>query len=81
MPCSVTSFMSDSLTPWTVAQQAALSMGFFRQKYWSGLPCPPTWDLTHQGIKLTSPALKADYLPLGHLGSPKVIYAVIKYLK
>ena len=74
MPCSVTSFMSDPLTPWTVAQQAALSMGFFRQKYWSGLPCPLTWDLTHQGIKLTPPALKAGSLPLSHLGSPKVIY-------
>ena len=29
------------LTPWTVAHQAPLSMGFSRQEYWSGLPCPP----------------------------------------
>ena len=28
-------------TPWTVAHQAPLSMGFSRQEYWSGLPCPP----------------------------------------
>ena len=28
-------------TPWTVARQAPLSMGFSRQEYWSGLPCPP----------------------------------------
>ena len=27
-------------TPWTAAHQAPLSMGFFRQEYWSGLPCP-----------------------------------------
>ena len=30
-----------SVTPWTVAYQAPLSMGFSRQEYWSGLPCPP----------------------------------------
>ena len=33
--------VSDSATPWTVARQAPLSMGFSRQEYWSGLPCPP----------------------------------------
>ena len=33
------------VTPWTVAGQAPLSMGFSRQEYWSGLPCPSTWDL------------------------------------
>ena len=41
---------SDSATPWTVALQVALSMGFSRQEwagvgYWSGLPCPPPGDL------------------------------------
>ena len=35
------------VTPWTVAHQAPLSMGFFRQEYWSGLPCPPPGDLPH----------------------------------
>ena len=29
------------MTPWSIACQAPLSMGFFRQEYWSGLPCPP----------------------------------------
>ena len=38
LSCSI---MSDSATPWTVARQAPLSMGFPRQEYWSGLPCPP----------------------------------------
>ena len=35
-------------TPWTVAHQAPLSMGFSRQEYWSGLPCPPP-DATQIG--------------------------------
>ena len=34
-------------TPWTVACQAPLSMGFSRQEYWSKLPCPPPGDLLH----------------------------------
>ena len=44
----------------TVADQAPLSMGFSRQEYWSGLPCPLPGDLPNLGIKpisLTSPAL------------------------
>ena len=41
-------------TPWTVAQQAPLSMGFSRQEYCSGLPCPPPGDLPDPGIKPTS---------------------------
>ena len=32
-------------TPWTIAHQAPLSMGFSRQEYWSGLSCPPPWNL------------------------------------
>ena len=64
--------MSDSLaTPWTVAGQVPLSMGFPRQEYWSGLPCPPPEDLTNLGIEPMFPALEADSLPLRHLGSPK----------
>ena len=38
--------------PWTVACQASLSMGFFRQEYWSGLPCPTPGDLPDPGIEL-----------------------------
>ena len=44
----------------TVAHQAPLSMGFSRQEYWSGLPCPSPGDLPDPGIEpvsLTSPAL------------------------
>ena len=42
------------VTPWTVAYQAPLSMGFSRQEYWSGLPCPPPGDLPDPGIEPTS---------------------------
>ena len=45
------------VTPWTVAHQAPLSMGFSRQEYWSGLPWPPPGDLPDPGIEPVSPAL------------------------
>ena len=68
-------------TPWTVARQAPLSMGFSRQVYWNGLPCPPPRDLPDPGIKpasLMSPAMAggffttsftwgASYVPLIYL--------------
>ena len=38
------------VTPWTIAHQAPLSMGFSRHEYWSGLPCPPLGDLSDPGI-------------------------------
>ena len=41
-------------SPWTVAHQASLSMGFSRQEYWSGLSCPPPGDLPDPGIELAS---------------------------
>ena len=45
-----------SCDPWTVAHQAPLSMGFSRQEYWSGSPCPFPEDLLNPGIKPESPA-------------------------
>ena len=59
-------------TPWTVACQAPLSMGFCRQESWSGLSCPPSGDLPETGIKTmtpTSPALQVDSLPICLLSS------------
>ena len=50
-------------------------MGFSRQEYWSGLPCPPPGDLPDPGIEPVSPvalALQAESLPLSHWESPKV---------
>jgi len=61
-------------TPWTVAHQGLLSMGFSRQEYWTGLPCPLPGDLPDLGIEPMSPvasALQADSLPLSHWGSPE----------
>ena len=49
-------------TPWTVARQAPPSMGFSRQKYWSGLPFPSPGDLPNPGIEPRSPSLQADAL-------------------
>ena len=53
---------------WAVAHQAALTMGFSNQEYWSGSPCPPPWDLPDPGIEpisLTSPALAGRFFTLG----------------
>ena len=61
--------MSNSLvTPWTIAHQAPLSIGFPRQEYWSGLPFPSPGDCPDPAIKRASPAWQADSLPLSHLG-------------
>ena len=51
-------------TPWTITHQAHPSMGFSRQEYWSGLPCPPPGDLPKPGIEplsLMSPALTGRF--------------------
>ena len=53
-------------TLWTVAHQAPLSMGFSRQEYWSGLPCPSPGGLPNSRTEPVSPALQADSLPLSH---------------
>ena len=55
----VTKSCPTHVTPWTVASQAPLSIGFSRQEYWSGLPLPTPGDLPNPGIKPTSPALHA----------------------
>ena len=52
------------VTPWTVASQAPLFMGFSRRAYWSVWPRPPPGDLSDPGIKLTplmSPALAGEF--------------------
>ena len=51
------------VTLWIVACQAPLSMGFYRQEYWSGLPCPSPGDLPDPGIEPRFPALQTDSLP------------------
>ena len=60
------------VTPWAVACQTPLSMGFSRQEYWSGLPFPSPGDLPDARIKPVSPELQADPLLLSHLGNPQL---------
>ena len=48
-------------TPWTIARQAPLPMGFPRQEYWSGLPFPTLRDLPDPGIKPESLALAGGF--------------------
>ena len=64
------------VTPWTVACQASLSMGFSRQEYWSGSPCPPPGDFPDPGIEPRSPAWQMDSLTLIPPGKP----SIVKYL-
>ena len=72
------------VTPWTVAHQAPLSMGFPRQEYWSGLPCPSPGDLPDPRMEPLSPgapAMQADSLPLSHQRSPRYVYIYIYIYK
>ena len=69
-----------SVTPWTVAHQAPLSMGFSRQEYWSGLPCPPPGDLPDPGIKcmyLMPPALAGGFFTTNSPGKPTLVYTLL----
>ena len=55
-------------TPWTIAHQAPLSMGFPRQEYWRGLPFPPLGDLPDPRIELVSlasPSLACGFFTTG----------------
>ena len=58
------------MTPWTVAHQVPLSMGFSRQEYWSGLPFPSPGDLPDSGIEPGSSASQVDALPSEPPGKP-----------
>ena len=58
-------------TPWTVARQAPLSVGFSRQGYWSGLPFPSPGDLPNPGMEcasLMSPASAGGFFSTGTTG-------------
>ena len=63
------------VTPRTIAHQAPLPMGFSRQEYWSGLPCPPPGDLPDPGItpvSLRSPALAGGFFTNSTPGKPSI---------
>ena len=64
--CLFTKLCLTLATPWIVACQASLSMGFPRQEYCNGLPFPSPWDLPNPG---TEPAFPALYVPGGSDGN------------
>jgi len=54
--------MSDSfVTPWTVAHQVLLPMGYSRKEYWYGLPVPSPGNLPYPGMETVSPALAGRF--------------------
>ena len=68
------------VTLWTVAHQAPLSVGFFRQEYWSGLPFPSPGDLPDPGTEpgsLTSPALEDGFFTTRDTWEAVFIYLFI----
>ena len=74
--CELLSCAQLFATPWTVTPQAPLSMGFSRQEYWSGLPCPSPGDLPNSGIKRTSLALADDLFTTSATWAPLVAQKV-----
>ena len=80
-PCVLSLFSHLRLfaTPWTVARQVLLSMGFSRQEYWSGLPFPLPGDLPDPEIEPGSPALEADALTSEPPGKPSKFLLVIYF--
>ena len=68
--CKSHSFVSDSVSLWTIACQAPQSMEFSRQEHWSAQPFPSPGNFSDPGIKPGSPALQADSLPSEPAGKP-----------
>ena len=64
------------MAPWTIAQQAPLSMGFSGYEHCSGLPCPSPGDLPNSGIEPRSPHCRWILYYLSHQGSPCVCVCV-----
>ena len=68
---------SSFVTPWTVAHQAPLSMGFPKQEFWNGLSFPTLGDLLDPGIEFMLPELTGGFFTTDLLGKPyKVINEV-----
>ena len=70
-------------TPWTVALQASLSMGFSRQEYWSGLPFPSPGDLPNpeiETVSIASPTLEGRFFTTVPPGKPINIYILKLYI-
>ena len=61
-----------------IACQAPLTMGFPRQKYWSGLPFPSPGDLLNPGIEPMSPVLAGGFFTTEPPGKPVVVYTEVE---
>ena len=59
------------VTLWTITHQARLSMGFSKQEYWSGLPCPPSGDPPNPGMEHT-PLMSSVLYTKRPMGSPSL---------
>ena len=59
VPAQMLTHVRHLANQWTASHHALLSMGFSKQEYWIGLPCPPPGDLPHPGIKPSSPVAPA----------------------
>ena len=73
----VASVVSNSVILWLVACQVPLPMGFSRQEYWNGLPCPPPGGLPDPGIKpasLMSPALEGGFFTTSTIWEAHIWY-------
>ena len=70
----VTKLCITLVTPWTVACQAPLPMGFSRQEYWSRLPFPSPEDPPNTGIEPRSPALQVATREAELQGKPASFY-------
>ena len=69
--------MSNSFeTPWPIACQTPLSMGFSRQEYWTGWPRPSPGDRPYPGTEPVSPAWLAGSLQMSHLGKPHTLMGI-----
>ena len=77
--CLVAQLCLTLLTPWTLAHQASLSIGFSRQEYWSELPFPSPGDLPDPGIERGSPTLQADSLLPEPPGKPYILSSSVQF--
>ena len=72
--CLVTKSCPTLVTPWFIAHQAPLPMGFPREEYWSGLPFPSPGDLPSPGIEPASPELASGFFTTEPPGKPIYIH-------
>ena len=70
--CLVAKSCPTLATPWTVAHQATLSMGFPRQEYWCELSFPPLGDLPNAGTTSKFPALRGGFFTTEPPGKPNL---------